>query len=85
MYFVEEMDYMSQGGEYYLKGNYETIHIGRSPLQALCMLVKYCTLFSLEYDVDLHFFIVIVSNDDGLKPTIPNKISSFISKIMAIQ
>lgn len=44
-------------GDFYLKANDLTVHLGPSPLQAFTILMKYHHVFDVNYDSDLnHFF-----------------------------
>lgn len=71
-------------GHFYLKANYHTIHLGPSALRAFEVLVKYQTVFDLEYDADLVHFYDFIEFLFGLKTKLPAKMSTLVSSLKCI-
>ena len=75
-------DYAS--GQFYLKANNATFHIGPCALRAFDIIIKYHTVFDLEYDLDLTHFYHFMEFIFNMRSTLPPKMSTFLSTLQCV-
>lgn len=69
-------------GDFYLKANDLTLHLGSSPLQAFCILMKYHHVFDVSYDCELQHFYVFFEYLYGLPGVkLTAKMLEFLTKL----
>lgn len=70
--------------QYYLKADWKTIYVGACPLQALALLVKFCHVFDIEYDIDLKHFYVFIEFVFGFSQKLNSTMDTFVRRLKSL-
>lgn len=82
-YLLFSTDDMNEG-EFYLKANDLTIHVGNLALKAFSILLKYHHVFDVDYDADLlhlYVFMEYLLGLPGAKDKITPKMDEFLTAL----